>query len=99
LGPAKFTLGIAINRNRPAHSISLSQTAFIDHIIECFSQTDAHPCDTPMVMGLQLHHPDLSVPPSSKVSAWMEHTPYCALVGSLNYVTVATCPDITFAVG
>ena len=99
MGPAKFTLGIAINRNHPAHSISLSQTTFIDHIVECFGQTDAHPCNTPMVVGLQLHRPDLSIPPFSEVSAWMEHTPYCALVGSLNYVTVATHPNIAFAIG
>jgi len=75
LGPAKFALGIAINRNHPARTISLSQTAFIDRMIECFSQVDAHPCDMPMVAGLQLRRPDLSIPPSSEVSAWMERTP------------------------
>ncbi len=46
LGPAKFALGIAISHNRLACTISLSQSAFIDHVIECFSQTDTHPCDT-----------------------------------------------------
>ena len=28
----------------------------------------------------------------------MQHTPYCELVGSLNYLAVATCPNLTFAV-
>src|SRR6266851_5976961 len=63
LGPAKFALGIAINCDHPASSISLSQTTFIDHIVKCFGQMDAHPCDTPMVVGLQLCCPALSVPP------------------------------------
>jgi len=52
LGPAKFGLGIAIKCG--TNTISLSQTAFIDCVIECFGQTDAHPVDTPMVSSLQL---------------------------------------------
>jgi hypothetical protein len=99
LGPAKFALGIAISRDRPSRTISLSQSAFIDRVIERFGQTDAHPCDTPMVAGLQLRRPDPAIPPSSEVSDWMERTPYRALVGSLNYIAVATRPDIAFAVG
>ena len=35
----------------------------------------------------------------SNVIAWMAHSPYRLLVGSLNYVTVATHPDIAFTVG
>jgi hypothetical protein len=99
LGPAKFALGIAISHNRSARTITLSQTAFIDRVIEWFGQSDAHPCDTPMVAGLQLRRPDLSTPPSAEVCSWMDHTPYHALVGSLNYIAVATRPDIAFAVG
>ena len=99
LGPAKFALGIAISHDRSARTITLLQTAFIDRVIERFGQSDAHPCDTPMVAGLQLHRPDLSTPPSAEVCSWMDHTPYRALVGSLNYIVVATHPDIAFAVG
>jgi len=97
LGPIKFALGIAIERN--ADTISLSQTAFIDRIIEQFGQTDAHPIDTPMVAGLQLRHLDKSIPIPSEVTKWRERTPYCELVGSLNYIAVATQPDIAYSVG
>jgi len=82
-----LTLGIAIERN--ADTISLSQTTFIDHIIEQFGQTDAHPVDTPMVVGLQLCHPDKSIPIPSEVAKWRECTLYCKLGGSLNYIAVA----------
>ena len=97
LGPIKFALGIAIERNDC--TISLSQTAFIDRVLEQFGQTDAHPVDTPMVAGLQLRRPDKSIPVSPEVAEWRERTPYRELVGSLNYVAVATRPDIAFAVG
>src|SRR6266851_7512839 len=99
LGPAKFALGIAISHNRPSRTVSLSQSAFIDCVIERFGQMDAHSCDTPMVAGLQLCHPDPSIPLSSEISDWMNHTLYRALVGSLNYIAVATRPNIAFAVG
>jgi hypothetical protein len=99
LGPAKFALGIAISCDQSACTISLSQSAFIDHVIEQFGQTNTHPCDTPMVAGLQLRRPDPSTPPSAEVRDWMGHTPYRTLMGSLNYIAVATHPDIAFAVG
>ena len=97
LGLIKFALGIAIECNNC--TISLSQTAFIDCVLEQFRQTNAHPVDTPMVTGLQLRHPDKSIPVSLEVAKWREQTPYCKLVSSLNYVTVVMCPDIAFAVG
>jgi hypothetical protein len=98
LGPAKSSLGIAISHDRPSCTISLSQTAFINHVIERFSQIDAHPCDTPMVASLQLHRPNPSSLPSSEILNWMDCMPYRALVGSLNYITVATHLDIAFTV-
>lgn len=97
LGPAKFALGIAIERD--GNTTSLSQTAFIDRIVEQFGQADAHSVDTPMVAGLQLRRPDKSVPVSPDVAEWIARTPYRELIGSLNYIAIVTRPDIAFAVG
>jgi len=68
LGPAKFGLGIAIERG--VNTISLSQTAFIDRVTDRFGQTDAHPVDTPMIAGLQLRRPDKSITPPPEISEW-----------------------------
>jgi transposase InsO family protein len=99
LGPAKFALGIAISRDLDRRTISISQTALIDRVLDQFNQTDAHPVETPMVQGLQLRRPDTSLPISSEVARWTERTPYRSLVGSLMYIAVGTRPDIAYAVG
>ncbi len=52
----------------------------------------------PMVAGLQILHPDKSMPISEPVSSWIQRTPYCSLVSTLNYLAVATHPDIAFTV-
>jgi len=99
LGPVKFALGIGIERNRKDHSINLSQTAFIDRLVECFNLSDAHPVDTPMVQGLLIRRPDKSIPLDPELATWVDNTPYQELVGSLNYIAVATQPNISFALG
>jgi hypothetical protein len=99
LGPAKFALGIAFLHDRPSRTITLSQTAFIDKVVHRFNLSDAHPCDTPMVAGLVLRHPDKTAPVPPEVLEWQTRTPYHTLVGTLNYIAVATCPNIAFAVG
>jgi hypothetical protein len=99
LGPVKYALGIAVQRDRQNHTIALSQTALIDRIVEQFGQSDANHVDTPMVAGLQIIRPDKSMPIDSAVASWIQRTPYCSLVGTLNYLAVATRPDIAFAVG
>jgi transposase InsO family protein len=99
LGPIKFALGIAISRDTTSRTISLSQNAYIDRILTRFGQTDAHPCDTPIVLGLRLRRPDMSSGVDAQTEAWMKRTPYRELVGSLNYLAVATRPDIAHAVG
>ena len=98
LGPAKFALGIAISRDDDAKTISISQSALIDRVVEQFGQSEAHSVDTPMVAGLQLRRPDRTVPTPSHIIEWAERTPYRSLVGSLMYIARGTRPDIAYAV-
>ena len=62
LGTTQFALGITIDHNHENHTVSLSQTMLIDHIVEQLGQTDAYPIDTPMVAGLWIICPDKSCP-------------------------------------
>jgi hypothetical protein len=90
LSPAKFALGIAITCDIPTETISISQTTFIDRILKKFLQTDSHPCATPMLSGLNLTCLDKSQPVPHHIFEWVQKTPY---------LTVATRPNIAFAVG
>jgi len=99
LGPAKFALGIAISRNPSVNTISISQTALIDRVVEQFNQRDAHPVDVPMVAGLQLCRPNKTDPVPPEIAAWAERTPYRSLVGSLMYIAIGTRPDVAYAIG
>jgi hypothetical protein len=99
LGKPKYALSIAITRDHSARTISLSQTAKINKIVEEYGQRDSHPVDTPRVTGLQLRRPDKNAPIASEILEWADRTPYRSLVGSLMYIAVATHPDITYAVG
>jgi hypothetical protein len=53
-------LGIRIERDRSARTVSLSQHALIDQTVARFGQSDAYPVPTPMVEGATaiLKHPD-----------------------------------------
>jgi Reverse transcriptase (RNA-dependent DNA polymerase)/Integrase core domain/GAG-pre-integrase domain len=98
LGPAKFALGIALSRDRTTRTISLSQSAMIDRLLEKFGLVDARPADTPMATGLRLERPDKSAPVDPVVTEWCSRTPYRELIGSLMYIAIGTRPDIAFAV-
>jgi hypothetical protein len=54
LSPIKYALGITIQRDQQNHTITLSQTALINRIVEQFGQSNANHVDTPMVAGLQI---------------------------------------------
>ena len=79
-----------------ARTISLSQTAYINQILTCFSLTDAKTYPTPMVPAASYSKCDSPSSPSD--AARMCKVPYREAIGSLMYAAVATCPDIAFAV-
>jgi hypothetical protein len=96
LGPINWLLGIRVTHDRAECTISLSQTAFINSILNCFALADAKPCTSPMIPGL-VYTKDHS-PSSPEEAVQMKKTPYCEAIGSLMYVAVATCPNIAFTI-
>ena len=52
-----------------------------------------------MVQGLQIRRLDKSIPPDPELLEWITNTPFRELIRSLNYIAVASRPNISFAVG
>ncbi|TFY50793.1 hypothetical protein EVG20_g11324 [Dentipellis fragilis] len=82
LGELHWLLGIEVKRDRDARTIHLSQHSYIDSIIRRFNLEDAKPV------------PHLRLPEY----AIMRDVPYREAVGALMYASLATRPDISFAV-
>lgn len=97
LGEVRFCVGIAIKRDKSKHTVSLSQTALIDKIIDQFGQRDAHPTKTPMDPGLKLRRPDRSKFTPADLDA-LAKLPYRSLVGCCLYLAQATRYDIYYVV-
>jgi hypothetical protein len=95
LGPIHWLLGIKITRDRPK-TISLSQQLYIDSVLAQFSLQDAQGYSTPMVPSTLYTCSD--VPTDTTEDAQMGKVPYREAIGSLMYASVATRPDITFAI-
>ncbi|CAI7805432.1 unnamed protein product [Closterium sp. NIES-53] len=80
-------LGMEIRRDRVARTISLSQSFYIDSILERFEMSQAKPVSTPLPANHQLAAPAVPAPSS-------ELRPYPELVGSLMYAMMCTRPDL-----
>ena len=97
LREAKLCVGIAISRNVPKRTVSLSQKALIDKIIQQFGQSDSHTVSTPMDPGLKLRRIDKSSL-SKQDAERLAKIPYRSLVGCLIYLAIGTRPDILYSV-
>jgi len=88
-GPIHHMLGIKITRDRENKKFILSQSAYVDQMLEKFGMSDANPEDVPMAAIDELYKP----------SAPAGDVPYRAVVGSLLYLSNTTRPDLTFCAG
>ncbi|OBZ68228.1 hypothetical protein A0H81_11842 [Grifola frondosa] len=96
-GELHWLLGIEVRRNLEKHTIALSQRAYIESIISRYGFSDAKPLAQPMDPHVRLSIDQCPV--STAEYAAMRDKPYLEALGALQYVSVATRPDITFAVG
>ena len=94
LGVASEFLGIQIYRDRPNRTLHVTQSSYIDKVLERFRMADAKPVSTPMEVS------------SSKISSatsdlqeLAQDVPYRQAIGSLMYLMIGTRPDIGYAVG
>jgi hypothetical protein len=89
LGELSWFLSIKIERNED--NIQLSQTAFIDAMLERFSMNDCKPYSTPLPETIETGTPQALMKYDNIIR-------YQQIVGSLNYLATMTRPDITYAV-
>jgi hypothetical protein len=96
LGELNWLLGLKVTRDRVARTLTLSQRAYVDTIINHFSLGEAKSAQTPMEPGTMLSV-DQSQAMFSGQNA-MRNIPYQHAIGSLMYAAMSTRPDIAFTV-
>ncbi|MBW0545458.1 hypothetical protein O181_085173 [Austropuccinia psidii MF-1] len=88
LGEIWYALGIKVSQDRKLKTISLSQELYVNKIITKFRKMDCKSVATPMIPGTHL------VP--SKEEDLSINFKYHKAVGSLNYLTLCTRPDLAY---
>lgn len=97
LGEAAYVLGIQIIRNRKNRSLALSQTTYIDKVLERFSMNNTNGANMPSRYGIRLSKEQCPTDPQEIED--MAKIPHASPVGSLMYAMLCTRPDICYAVG
>jgi len=96
LGEAGLVLGIKIERNREAGTLSISQHGYLERVLEKYGMMDCTPKATPLPLGLSLSK--AQGPTTPKERHFMTNKPYREVLGSVMYAQVATCQDLSYAV-
>ncbi|KAH7849584.1 hypothetical protein Vadar_019987 [Vaccinium darrowii] len=96
LGAAKKILGIEIHRDRRAGQLRLSQSGYLQKVLQRFNLQDSKSVSTPLAAHFKL---SAKMSPSSEDEIKrMEEVPYANAVGCLMYLMVCTRPDISHAI-
>jgi hypothetical protein len=85
-------LGINVNRNN--NELTLDQEFYIENMLKKFSMQDCKPVTTPMVAEKK----NKIITKKEKEKEGVETIKYQSAIGSLIYLSVATRPDIAYAV-
>ncbi|GJT04270.1 zinc finger, CCHC-type containing protein [Tanacetum coccineum] len=88
MGEADVILGVKIIRGE--HGITISQSHYIEKMLDKFNLKDFSPIGTPM-------DPTTKLVPNKGVA--VNQLEYSKAIGSLMYAMISTRPDIAFAVG
>jgi hypothetical protein len=93
LGEIESYLRVRITRNRSLKTLEIDQSRYVREIIERFGMADSNPARTPLPAGVETH---LIV--HTREASLDEVKYYQKIIGSLLYVQIGTCPDISFTV-
>jgi hypothetical protein len=95
LGEAVYILGIKIYRDRSKRLIGLSQSTYIDKVLNRFSMQDSKKGFLPMNHGAQLSK--TQCPSTTDERSIMSRVPYASAIGSIMYAMLCTRPDVSYA--
>ena len=87
-GPLHWLLGMEICRDCQQQTITFSQQAYIEDIIEKYGFADTKPLAMPADPHVQLSVNQL--PKTPQESNIMKYKPYAESVGTLNYASITT---------
>ena len=96
LGELHFFLGVHIERDRAARTITMHQRSYIEEMLKQFGMEDCKPVSTPLDVKAQLVK--LTDEEHEEHMQEMQGVPYKEAMGSLMYAMVPTRADIAFAV-
>jgi hypothetical protein len=89
-------LGLKVKHNCKAGQLHISQHAYIDSILQCFSFDELKPLSTPF--DTQVHLTLEQALATAEEFTVMHDMLYHKALGTLNWATLTTCLDIAFAV-
>ncbi|GBM04026.1 Retrovirus-related Pol polyprotein from transposon TNT 1-94 [Araneus ventricosus] len=96
LGKLNFCLGIEFKQNVKNGQITMSQSKYIENVLEKFNMQDAKTVKTPLDPSVKLTKE--MCPKTEAEKAEMSLYPYRSLIGSLMHLTICTRPDICHTV-
>lgn len=93
LGEARYFLGIEISRDRKARTVTISQSTYIESVLQRYGMTNCDPVSIPMPYNV--HY--LKSTPEEKASE-DDVRRYQSAIGAVMYAALSTRPDIAYAV-
>ena len=95
LGEAAYILGIKIYKDRSRKLIGLSQSTYIDKVLNRFSMQDSKRGFLPMSRGISLSK--TQCPMTQDERDRMSKISYASTIRSIMYAMLCTWPDVSYA--
>ena len=93
LGEVDYILGIQVERNRKARTLTISQREYVKKVLERYGMADCKPVATPLEHNIKLAKTDCSV-----LSTPSQRLQYQSAIGAVMYAMLGTRTDIAFSV-
>ena len=95
LGEAAYILGIKIYRDRSRRLIGLSQSTYLDKILNKFNMDQSKKGFLHVLQGVKLS--SAQCPTTAEDREKMSVIPYASAIGSIMYAMLCTAPDVCLA--